>query len=90
MSVLTDILIPVIAIIIGFIGTIVGGALLWLIKDKVQSVNDKIDEDRRARSREHQIVLKWLAALTKTVNTDKDEVDVPEEVMYHINPDEDE
>lgn len=51
MASLIDALIPIIAAIVSGLASLLGGILLWLIRDRIQSLEDEIKEDRENRDK---------------------------------------
>jgi len=83
----TDALVPILAATIGIIGSVVSGMLLWLIRDKIRSIETQIEDNRKERVAEHEVTLNWLMAITEAVNMDKETVEVPDELSYTIERD---
>jgi hypothetical protein len=77
---------------VGITVTSLIGALAYLAKRKLESIESDIEqvykkvEDREQKTEnEHQVVVDWLSRLTEALNKDGVEIDKPDEVTQSID-----
>lgn len=78
--------------LVGFLSAVLAGILLWLIRDKVNTIEDRLDVAAEQREAEQDILVTWLLSITEAIHESSDGevvVDLPDEVVYKVEPDSD-
>lgn len=88
---------PIITASLALITAFISGIALYLVKDKINRTEeqsehaiqamdhlaDEIEKEREIRSREHEVVIRWLSQLTRSINKSDElelQVKIPDEI----------
>lgn len=78
--------------IVGFLSAVLAGILLWLIRDKVNTIEARLDAAAERREAEQDILVTWLLSITEAIHQSSDGevvVDLPDEVVYKVDVEQD-